>query len=444
MNYSKQKHVKKSYLTQIGGAKLDIVGPISHIAHKIEIGMGEQIGEFKNKLSELEGIPPQFLNISGTSQGTFIDNFEDDVLISDVSGNMSVTNLKVHINILESQKNKNNNRIIVQLLGIPGKSYYVLIDESKKLNDLKDQINRIVQFNHRNPLKLLWRSDEIDDCILSDYGLYNNTKLHIIIDPRGIIPPVKIPMSIIASNNRFLTIYLMRHGDRSDDNTPGKNDKSIEVDRDNDCSLQHQGFRHAHNVTREHIMTQLPKGENIDRIYTSPMLRCIQTAYAASEELGIDTIEVRRQLCEVWHPRVLKKPINQFHERITVDDLLIGQWPYDHYVDKLVRINDKYPANQEQEGTPHDKEATNITIAHVRFKKFFRDICKEAIHNHYKNILLVSHGDSLTPLLELANKPEIGSIDYCALMSVVYDSSTKEFELSCMEPYNYTLQTTNN
>jgi hypothetical protein len=76
-----------------------------------------------------------------------------------------------------------------------------------------------------------------------------------------------------AAEISSVTVVIMRHGDRADDDPTQKDT----VDRAWDPHLTNAGLRRASDVTTERLLPLAP----FDRIVSSPFLRCLQTACVA-------------------------------------------------------------------------------------------------------------------------------------------------------------------
>jgi hypothetical protein len=110
----------------------------------------------------------------------------------------------------------------------------------------------------------------------------------------------------------------MRHGNRADDSEAPPEEQAT-VDKVEDTSLSKAGFETAEKVTLEHILSgvnfknDFPK--QIDMIYSSPLLRCVQTAEVARKILCLHDIVITHGICEVMDKKVIKKPVNEFKLR---------------------------------------------------------------------------------------------------------------------------------
>lgn len=107
-------------------------------------------------------------------------------------------------------------------------------------------------------------------------------------------------------------IFVMRHGDRADDSDIFKD----LVDRPFDPPLSPTGIQTTERVVNERLH-ETP----VDAIFTSPFLRCFQTAAVAQKLLGVSSIFIDSGIVEVWHPRVLKSHLCDILLR-TDDELL--------------------------------------------------------------------------------------------------------------------------
>ena len=90
-------------------------------------------------------------------------------------------------------------------------------------------------------------------------------------------------------------IFVMRHGDRADDSDAFKD----LVDRPFDPPLSPMGIKTTERVVNERL-------HEIDAIFSSPFLRCVQTAAVAQNLLNVSSCIIDSGIIEVWHPRVLK------------------------------------------------------------------------------------------------------------------------------------------
>jgi len=87
------------------------------------------------------------------------------------------------------------------------------------------------------------------------------------------------------------SVWVIRHGERIDVVEP---EWQLTASRPHDPPLTEHGGRQA-TATGEHLREL---GERVDHIYTSPFLRCVQTAALISKQLGGLPLRVEPGLCE--------------------------------------------------------------------------------------------------------------------------------------------------
>ena len=164
------------------------------------------------------------------------------------------------------------------------------------------------------------------------------------------------------------TIYLIRHGEVE----YPLNSKGEKLLYGPDVDLSTKGRKGIKLLGRQLLKDRA----QIDVIYTSPIIRCVQTADIVAEILGIQTIIQNENLSEALAPGYIGAPYK--------DIIAIGGNTYEN------------PRSPDQE-----------TIAEIskRMAQGFKEIFKVA---NKKNVTvgIVSHGDPLRILLEYLLHPK--------------------------------------
>jgi len=106
----------------------------------------------------------------------------------------------------------------------------------------------------------------------------------------------------------------MIHSDREDDKL---------AYRLEDIQLSEEGYKNAEIVTEKFMETlhELCEKAQIDRINSSPLLSCIQTALCVNKFLKLEKIYLVNQLGEVMDPKLLRKPVSEFKLR-TINEIV--------------------------------------------------------------------------------------------------------------------------
>lgn len=110
--------------------------------------------------------------------------------------------------------------------------------------------------------------------------------------PDGQLPPRQLPpvtrSQTLGEVAQTGGVWVVRHGERADVVDP---DWHLTAARPHDPPLTEHGFAQA-AATGVAL-----RGERVDAVYTSPFLRCVQTAAAVAKELGAP-LRVEPGLCE--------------------------------------------------------------------------------------------------------------------------------------------------
>jgi broad specificity phosphatase PhoE len=291
----------------------------------------------------------------------------------------------------------------IQIAMLTGNKYSFVVNPddtiySVKLKLFHDQGIPIHQQKYK------FKSIELEDKkTLSSYKISNNDTINLLIN----LGASKVPSHISR-------IYVMRHGDRADDEQVEGITKEDAEDfiskRKNDTPLAPKGKSTATLRARE----LLDSGAQFYKMFSSPLLRCIQTASFVNEVLGLPKIYLDVKLREVWHPKVLKTPINEFN-LYTMEELRDPKFEIN--VDQLEIIPGEILPIEEQRGLRGE--------ADTRYKKVLLDTASAYLG---KEVLIVSHGDSLGSLADLCNK-EACEVNYCSVICADFNNETKEWTL---------------
>lgn len=196
---------------------------------------------------------------------------------------------------------------------------------------------------------------------------------------------------------QFLT--AMRHAERQDEHG--------EVDRPFDTPISEEGKQVAINI-------KFP----VKKTIASPLLR---TAHTAALSCGVirweggckfnaGEVHLDARFCEVWHPKVVKTPLDQVkllnvEELQAAIDVPVVLHPSEHAL----------PSAEESRGMGGD--------ADTRFKKAYVAIVAE---NPGVDMLVVSHGDAVSALANLVGK-EVYEVNYCGWVTVGYENGKWTF-----------------
>ncbi|HAJ73764.1 MAG TPA: histidine phosphatase family protein [Lachnospiraceae bacterium] len=123
----------------------------------------------------------------------------------------------------------------------------------------------------------------------------------------------------------------------------------------------------------------------IDRLYTSPMLRCVETA-------------------DILYPSYKKNIVPEFRE---ID---FGTFEYRTY--KELSGEPAYQEWIESGGTTTFPEGESLSSFHARIRKGMERICTDALTNGYQNIAMVVHGGTIMSILSRYGIPKKGYYDW--------------------------------
>ena len=183
---------------------------------------------------------------------------------------------------------------------------------------------------------------------------------------------------------------------------------SLRADYDPDKAIQD-------SVTRIHDTQLSPAGiarihkKDIDPtqyIWCSPLWRCIETAVEVQKRNG-GIIIIDAGLCEVMHPKVLKRPVDEF-------DVLD-----DDEVRKLTQLFIRYDTH-----LPFEETRGLGGSADARYRGTLARIGDWCIERKVPVVTVISHGDSLGSLAAMCNK-SLFSIDEFGRVSATYDGNWK-------------------
>jgi len=202
----------------------------------------------------------------------------------------------------------------------------------------------------------------------------------------------------------------MRHGDRADDHEASPEVQAL-VDRVEDTPLSPAGLDTAAKVSHTHLSSQ-----GIEIIISSPMLRCIQTASIAASILKKPNVTLDLDLREVWHPKVLKKPVYEVQLR-TLEE--IQRFP-PHFVNIVAN-----QATLNTLGTQNTFREETRGIggsADRRFQDEIDRLATELYKKGYKSALFVTHGDCLgSAVARFVRGKSIFEVNYCGIVRGDFD-----------------------
>lgn len=233
------------------------------------------------------------------------------------------------------------------------------------------------------------------------------------------------------TDSKVIRVYVMRHGDRADDDAAGAEVKAT-VDRVEDPPLSPKG----HVTARQMIdRIKIKLNGSINKIVSSPLLRCVQTAVAAreallQEDLPTDLLDPENKikldfgLREVWHPKVLKRAISEVNFRTFLE--LSRDWSIDATI--LESISETGSSIEETRGIGGS--------ADQRYRESVQRLAVESANAGHKNLLIVTHGDCLGSFVAMvAPNKSIYQVDYCGVICAEYDNKSKKWTLVNEECY---------
>ncbi|CAI2377121.1 unnamed protein product [Moneuplotes crassus] len=243
-------------------------------------------------------------------------------------------------------------------------------------------------------------------------------------------------------------IILVRHGERTDDP-----EREVQLDTDEpevkyDCHLTDKGKNQAFQTgefIKESIIGQnrLKIFPSDIKVFTSPFLRCIQTAHNVIKGLDykIPDITIDDRLGEFlmksWFDGI-EKPLahltidhmkhSYFQKKYLGEEKMLG---FTRYYGKdatptsedLVAEEDEQESFNKMESNSEIKYPETYSDMYYRYSGFFNHIIyqeffenTEEVENRSKIIILVSHGFSFDPFINCfsPDHENIVSVDYCA------------------------------
>ena len=211
-----------------------------------------------------------------------------------------------------------------------------------------------------------------------------------------------------------IKVIVMRHGDRSDDGAP--TDNPVTNKRAEDPSLSQEGFK-----TASRVACDILRNQPIDKIVSSPMLRCAQTAGQVSVGIGktsdgtFHTVNIDSSLIEVWHRKVLKVEKIQDAKLCTDKPGLPEEVTFTDFPTKL-------PTVEETRGIGGSADA--------RFCEAIRNIATSSSKEGHKTVVLVTHGDCLgSAVAMMAPDKSVYEVEYCGIVTAVFDPKTGKWKL---------------
>lgn len=111
------------------------------------------------------------------------------------------------------------------------------------------------------------------------------------------------------------------------------------------------------------------------------MLRCVQTADVAEKVFKTGFVMLNNNIREVWHPKVLKRPISEVRLR-TKSELDLH-----NIKSKLIIDFSSFDAGEETRGVGGSADR--------RFRDSITTLAKQAALEGHKELLIITHGDAL-------------------------------------------------
>jgi len=198
----------------------------------------------------------------------------------------------------------------------------------------------------------------------------------------------------MTSSAPSVTVNLFRHSERADeDGDPVV--RATAVARPFDTPLSPAGI----------VKAQRKHAAKTRYIFSSPFERCIQTAAEFQKRNG-GIIVIDHGLGEVWHPKVVKRPLA---EVTLLDDEQVMK-----ITTNFIRNDTPFPEEEENRGTGGSADA--------RFRASITRIANWCAQRQTYEVVIVSHGDSVSSLAAMCGK-EIYSIEPCGRISASYNGS---------------------
>ena len=196
----------------------------------------------------------------------------------------------------------------------------------------------------------------------------------------------------MSSATHSVTLHLHRHSLRADCD-PSKEVRDA-VPRIHDTPLSPAGIARIHE-----------KGAPPTQyIWCSDLWRCIETAVEIQKHNG-GVIIIDGDLGEVRHPKVLKRPIEEFD---VLDDEEVRKLTHN-----FIRLD-----------PPVIREETRglVGTADARYRNTLTRIAEWCIQRKVKDVTIISHGDSLASLADMCKK-ELYTADEFGRITAIYNGN---------------------
>ena len=221
-----------------------------------------------------------------------------------------------------------------------------------------------------------------------------------------------------------IEIFIVRHGDRIDDSKLPDEEHRVDYDS-SDPPLS----RSAADTINRFITNCNLRDYKFDEVYSSPMLRCIQTAEAIITKLRFTTtgIIISGNLTEIWDRRKLRidvprgLPLPDENEYVLKQMTRIKSSLYERMMSLPTVVRSKY---FEPKQILMEEWALHSTDRYQKELKDIIDNCNASI----KKILIVAHGDMLISIFRLLF-PSFILIDAkpCSCLHINYNKLTGQF-----------------
>ena len=193
------------------------------------------------------------------------------------------------------------------------------------------------------------------------------------------------------------TITLIRHAERVDE-VPGS---TWGGDRWFDPPITKKGRKQA-RLTAQHLLQTMPHDAlaSIDVIYSSPYVRCLQTAGEIAAILGKPVKPVYALgSCALYSKR---------------NDYIVDYVPHD-------AVHDAIHYDDGDQAIPHGTVAVESPISRLdSFESGCRDLASE--HVAGTHAIFVTHREGVKDFLGVRHR-----IAYCGIVDCLFDAETKEF-----------------
>ena len=174
------------------------------------------------------------------------------------------------------------------------------------------------------------------------------------------------------------SLWIVRHSIRTDSET-----KTEEIPLDTDCSITNNGVHLAKNFG--HLLSYMiyeeknkNKKNNIDKIYTSPYMRAIQTSYAISSVINNPPIIINSLLSEMIVPSFVNNDVNKLP--FYLSNYLINTTKYG-YPETEDNVDDRCIQFLEQMKNEHFNIAISVTHGGL-INKMVKILCPEYEYQH--------------------------------------------------------------